>query len=316
MRLRLFAFGCASIAALIIAAGCERRDSTPVTAEVDEPAYRRGHDLKRQGRNQEALSEFQKVVEARGLNNAPESHLELGILYEQHIKDPLAAIFHYKKFRELKPNSPQDESVKGRVDASIREFARSLPAAPLENRNEKSDLHDVLQRYQRENEQLKLELARARAAATSAAKARPEPAPDEPASPVRPGPSQTAPSAAGVVENSPVSRTPAEPEPAPGPAPAQPTAPPPSPAPSPGPRRPANPPPTVAQPGAKTGPNVPATGRVRVHQVAKGETLYRIAEKYYGSGGLTQKVDQILAANRDVLRTAAELKPGMVLRIP
>ena len=65
-------------------------------------------------------SEFLKVIQKRGLNESPESHLEVGLLYQFHFKDPIAAIFHYRKFRELKPNSPQADLVRQRIDAATR----------------------------------------------------------------------------------------------------------------------------------------------------------------------------------------------------
>src|SRR5882724_8744148 len=163
MRSRLFSFGFIALLALLVFAGCERREGLSFTAEIDEPSYRRGKELLRQGRNQEALNEFQKVIDGRGLNNAPESHLEVGLLYQHHIKDPLAAIYHYRKYRELKPNSPQSDLVRQQIDASTREFAKTLPAQPMDNQLDRLDMNDVVQRLQRDNEQLKGELARTRA---------------------------------------------------------------------------------------------------------------------------------------------------------
>ena len=108
----------------------------------------------RQGRNQEALSEFQKVIEKRGLLNAPEAHLELGLLYQSHMRDPISAIYHFKKYRELKPSTQQAVLVNARIDAAIREFASTLPGRPLENPLTPADNFEVVQRLQRENEQL------------------------------------------------------------------------------------------------------------------------------------------------------------------
>src|SRR5882724_10357601 len=166
MRSRLFSFGFIALLALLVFAGCERREGLSFTAEIDEPSYRRGKELLRQGRNQEALNEFQKVIDGRGLNNAPESHLEVGLLYQHHIKDPLAAIFHYRKFRELKPNSPQSDLVRQRIDAATRDFARTLPAQPMGSQLDRLDMSDVVQQLRGENDRLKAELAAARAGRT------------------------------------------------------------------------------------------------------------------------------------------------------
>ena len=49
------------------------------------------------------------------------------------------------------------------------------------------------------------------------------------------------------------------------------------------------------------------------HEVKKGETLWKIAEQYYGDGNLYQK---IFDANRDVLKDHNRINIGQKLRIP
>jgi nucleoid-associated protein YgaU len=49
------------------------------------------------------------------------------------------------------------------------------------------------------------------------------------------------------------------------------------------------------------------------HEVKKGETLSKIAEKYYGDSGLYPK---IFEANRDILKDPKLIKVGQKLRIP
>lgn len=51
----------------------------------------------------------------------------------------------------------------------------------------------------------------------------------------------------------------------------------------------------------------------KTHTVRKGDTLYRIALKYYGDGSLYKK---ILKANRNKLSGPRDLKPGMQIEIP
>ena len=49
------------------------------------------------------------------------------------------------------------------------------------------------------------------------------------------------------------------------------------------------------------------------HVVAKGDTLSKIAEQYYGDATLYPK---IFEANRDILEDPNKIKPGQKLRIP
>ena len=146
---------------VLLMAGCDRDSGQSLGAEIDESEFRRGQKLVKQGRHQEALASYLRVIEKRG-DSAPESHLEVGILYLQQIKDPLASIYHLRKYLERQPNSPQSPQVRGLVDSAKREFARTLPANPLENQSERLNMLDQMGRLQRENDQLKEALARAR----------------------------------------------------------------------------------------------------------------------------------------------------------
>jgi len=51
----------------------------------------------------------------------------------------------------------------------------------------------------------------------------------------------------------------------------------------------------------------------QTHVVAAGETLGKIAQKYYGDAALYK---QIFDANRDVLKDPNKIFPGQKLRIP
>jgi len=51
----------------------------------------------------------------------------------------------------------------------------------------------------------------------------------------------------------------------------------------------------------------------QVHEVKKGDTLWKIAERYYGDGSLYMK---IFEANRNILKDPNLIKVGQKLRIP
>jgi tetratricopeptide (TPR) repeat protein len=260
---------------LFLAAGCERSDRPTLGVETVDPQYRRGQQLLKQGHNQDALGAFLKVIEKRG-DDAPESHLEAGLLYQQYFKDPITAIYHFNKYVELQPNSRQADLVRQRKDAALREFARSLPAQPLESQAARLELMSRIDELQKENLQLKDEIATLRQGGTGPTGHRGATAPAETTSP--PG----------------TTRTPLFNPTFAGPAVAV-----------------ARPAPT-ARPPATTAANSPATSNRR-HVVAQGETLYKIAQRYYGSGS---QWPQILEANRDVLKNENAVRPGMELRIP
>ncbi len=272
------------LAFLVLATGCERSMGTGLTAEIDDADYTRGKNLLRQNRNQEAMAAFLKVIDKR-LGDAPESHLEVGRLYHEQIKDPIQAIYHYRKYRELKPNAPQAELVRQLIHSATRDFARTLPAQPLENQVLRNDLLDVVERLQRENTQLKADLATIGSGRTAPSVAAGDPGTSGP--PLAFGP---------AASSSLITRAPLEAD-----VPPQITQ---------APVTPAVPAPSRA---ATTAPR-PAAGRR--HVVAQGDSLYSIARRYYGTP-TNARISEIVAANRDVLpNDKTALKIGAELRIP
>jgi tetratricopeptide (TPR) repeat protein len=299
MRNRLNIPALLALMALLLATGCERGDSLTLSSETDEPYYRQGQQLSKQGRNQEALNAYLKVIAKRD-DTAPESHLEVGLILLRQVKDPIAAIYHFRKYLELQPNSRQAVYVRGLIDTAKREFARTLPATPLESQADQLEKQDQIDRLLRENDQLKAELAalrggvpappvRSRAALDNDSSggapmitipvtpAETPPAADE--APVTYAPVQAAPAAsdeAPVIQAVPFS------------APTRPSA-------------------------TRTAATRAAATSGRTHTVAKGDTLFSLAQKYYGN---RSKWRDIYGANRDVLPNETALKPGMQLKIP
>lgn len=227
----------------LVLAGCTDSDRVKTATEVDEPAYREGQALLKSGRRQEALSAFLKVIDKRG-DDAPESHLSAGLIYAEHIKDPLSAIYHFRKYLALRPNGPLTLQVRQRIDAATREFARTLPAQPLENQLQRVDLVAALDRLKQENEALKQELADVKAGRN-------------------PGPvpgleNSAAPAINFSLETMPTVRTrPANPAPRIAPA-------------------------TQTPPASPAVTRQPAAG-ARQHTVQPGDTLSKISQQYYGN---------------------------------
>ncbi len=265
----------------LVLAGCTDRDRVKTATEIDEPAYREGQAQLKSGRRQEALSAFLKVIDKRG-DDAPESHLSVGLIYAEHIKDPLSAIYHFRKYLALRPNGPLTLQVRQRIDAATREFARTLPAQPLENQLQRIDLVAALDRLKQENETLKQELADVKAGRHAVS------VPGLEGSAASPGP--TAPGINFSLETMPTVRT------RPAIAPVAPRL-------APAPRTPPASPAVTRQ---------PATG-ARQHTVQPGDTLSKLSQQYYGN---RTRWRDIYAANRGVMKSESDLKVGTLLKIP
>jgi tetratricopeptide (TPR) repeat protein len=277
------------LAAALALAGCGDNERLSYATEVDEPAYREGSAQLKAGRKQEALNAFLKVIDKRGDDSA-ESHLNVGLLYADDIRDPLSAIYHFKKFLELRPNSPQAPLVRQRIDAAMRDFAGTLPDQPLDNQLNRVDLVAALDRLKQENAALKQELADVKAGRATAAPLAVNT--DVPATAAPQGGFNFSAGSVPVVRTRP-----------PAPVPAVST-------------RSGN---SAIKPAVSTPaknqppPAAPARGVARRHTVLPGDTLSKLAQQYYNNRA---KWRDIYAANRDVMKSETDLRAGMELKIP
>jgi LysM repeat protein len=287
------------LGALAGLAGCDPAGGPGIRNELDEPHYRSGQQMLRSGRSQMALQDFLEVIDKRG-GNAPESHLEAGRIYLDHHKDPIAAIYHFRKYRELRPNGPVENTqlVNGLETRATKEFARTLALNPLEPQVDRIGLVERLEKLQAENAALRDELAKLGQPLPAASQPAFAPA-ATPAAPVAARPLPALPDAAR--------ETPSPVVPVPAAAPR--TAPPAS-APSRPPAAAAPPSPGGSVPPA---PGQPAVNPGKTYTVQAGDNLYKIAVRFYGKGS---RWPEILEANRDQLRSERDLKIGMTLRLP
>lgn len=273
-------------------AGCSDRERGPVPAETEDPYYVQGKQLQKQGRNAEALNAFLKVIDRRGENPSPESHLEAGLICLYQTKDFPAAYYHLRRYYRAQPNSKEAPLVLGKIEEAKREFARTLPGRPMEDQSVRMAMDEEVGKLRRENDELRAEIAVLRGGGAIPVQRTPRlialPPEMLTTAPARPPP------VAAVIDPAQASVSP-QPEFEPAPV-VQRISPPVSPSPRPGGVPPA------PKSAAKAG---------RTHTVAPKETLYGISRRY------NVTVEAIVSANPATLpRATAPLKVGSVLRIP
>ena len=278
MSVRTRIFLLLALTVLLAGAGCGG-DSLALPAETDEPLYREGQQLKKQDRTQEALVSYLKLIAKRGEDQAPESHLEVGLIYLENFKNPIHAIYHFEKYLELEPNSHLAPQVLGEIDRAKLEFARTLPCVSAREPG-RPDGRRRRTGHPAHGEQRAEERARGPAgrrhrgngplfAAGVGRLCGPRP----PCRPLREAPPAEITPAPAAEESATPTLSPAAPAAAPAAA-------------------------------------------ARTHVVVKGDTLYKLAARYYGSGSRAHQ-HQIAAANRDLLPDEnSPLKIGMSLKIP
>jgi tetratricopeptide (TPR) repeat protein len=148
----------ASLLSLLVLSACAP-DGVDVVGETDEKQYQLAKDYQSQGRTEEALSAFLRVIDAR--RDAPESHFESGYIYLNAMKDPVRAIYHFDRYLQFKPNSPHASQVRQLIETAQKEFARQLPAQPYQGELDRIDLMELLKSLKLENESLKRDLVAA-----------------------------------------------------------------------------------------------------------------------------------------------------------
>ena len=121
-----------------------------------------GGDLDRnpdyiRARNAEAAGDFHVAATfySKALREVPDgskAHLEFGLLCDEKLGDPIAAIYHYRQFLELEPNSERRQVVDGYIERAKYSLAAKLPVTTAADPAE-------LMRLQFENTNLRARLS-------------------------------------------------------------------------------------------------------------------------------------------------------------
>jgi len=136
---RLVWLACIASAALFSGIACN-----PTAATSDQEDEKNAYFQKAKKHYQER--EFKKAVEyyRKALETAPNNaaaHFELGLLYDNELQDYSYAIYHYRRYLELRPDAEKAEYVKQFVDRCQLALAASMPNSPLVSAEEISRLN-------------------------------------------------------------------------------------------------------------------------------------------------------------------------------
>jgi len=143
--------------ALGIAAGCGPAAKLVVVPETADAQYQNGEEMLKENRTDDALASFLSVIKARE-DDAPESHLETGLIMLNVKNDPISAIYHFQKYLVTKPSSEQAPRVTQLIETAKKNFARTLPMHPASAYDE-ADLIDQIKTLQTENDNLRQQLS-------------------------------------------------------------------------------------------------------------------------------------------------------------
>jgi nucleoid-associated protein YgaU len=225
-----------------------------------------------------AIKQFEKAVSVNP--TVVKAYLQIGLLYGDKLGDPISAIYFYQKYLEARPNASDREEVVAAMEKAKIDFALTLTNSGIQNAAE-------IARMSKENIDLKQQITELQG--TLAAK--------------QAQVSQAAGAAAPQKATAVVPASPAEPKPLKATAP-------------------------KSQDSASSIPSVPAatppaapaeaatpSSNAKQHTVGRGDTLWKLAKKYYpASLDLNEEIAKIKASNPGL--DDRNLKIGTVLTIP
>jgi LysM repeat protein len=147
----------AGVAVTFLAVGCDRLTRSAGTDLDRNPDYRRARQAADAGDARVAVALFEKTL--RSAPGVASVHLELGLLYDQKLNDPIAAIYHYRQFLELEPATDRKNIVEGHIERAKLTLAARLPAPSVSDPGEVMRLQSEKAALQQELASLRLRLA-------------------------------------------------------------------------------------------------------------------------------------------------------------
>lgn len=149
-----------------LSAGCERTGSVSDADTEREVNYQRAKNLNEQHDFRGAAEFYKKALSANpDLANA---HLELGLLCDDKLGDPIAAIYHYRRFLELRPDSAKRQLVEDFIERAKLSLATKLPQSPMVDPVEWTRLQNEKAALLQENAMLRTRVAELEKATSAA----------------------------------------------------------------------------------------------------------------------------------------------------
>jgi tetratricopeptide (TPR) repeat protein len=158
---------------LVLSTACER--SAPISDDRAEQDvnYLRAKKLNEQQDFQAAAEFYKKTLSVNP--DFAKAHLELGLLSDEKLGDPIAAIYHYRRYLELRPDSEKRQLVEDFVERAKLSLAAKLPQSPVVDPGELARLQNDKAALLQENAMLRSRVAELEKATTVAATAVAEP---------------------------------------------------------------------------------------------------------------------------------------------
>jgi tetratricopeptide (TPR) repeat protein len=150
----------------VLLTACERSAPVSDAAAEQEVNYLRAKKLYEQQDFPAAAEFYKKTLSANP--DFAKAHLELGLLSDDKLGDPIAAIYHYRRYLELRPDSEKRQLVEDFIERAKFSLAAKLPQSPVVDVGELTRLQNEKVALLQENATLRSRVAELEKAATAA----------------------------------------------------------------------------------------------------------------------------------------------------
>lgn len=137
--------------------GCGHPPATSDAEQERNPYYQRARKASEMRDFQAAAEFYRKALVVNP--QLARAHLELGLLCDDKLGDPISAIYHYRQYLELRPNSDKRQLVEDFIERARLSLAAKLPQSPIIDSGELSRLQDEKLALLQENAMLKTRIA-------------------------------------------------------------------------------------------------------------------------------------------------------------
>jgi hypothetical protein len=145
-----------------LAGGCAQSVFSIEEEELAHPLMRRAKDRENAGDVDGAIVLYRKLIETEPMLARP--HLDLALLLEEDRRDQLGAMYHYRRYAELRPDSDKASMADERRLGVERAFAARVLRRDASEAADATRLQEENRRLQAEMELLRQEVARMREA--------------------------------------------------------------------------------------------------------------------------------------------------------
>src|SRR3989442_1231966 len=113
---------------LALGVGCERSGPISAAEAEHEVNYQRARKLYEQSDFQGAAEFYKRALSVNA--DFASAHLEWGLLCDDKLGDPITAIYHYRRFLDLRPDSEKRQLIEDFIERAKLSLAAKLPQSP------------------------------------------------------------------------------------------------------------------------------------------------------------------------------------------